>query len=1159
VGRQKELEELAVFLSSAVEGRGKTVFISGEAGAGKTRLVNEFLNEAKTQGVTVLVGWCLSNAAVPFFPFYEAFNAYFSGEHEGPRISKLEISNLFTGYSEGEKSRRPPAVSAQVWKDQTFVAVSETLSSISEKKPVILFVDDVQWADSASLALIHYIARAMSSEKVLLLATFRSEQLFPDAEGRPHPLVETLRLMRRENLAEEIKLTNLTPSTVLELAKGLLGGDVQQDLGHKLAEKSQGNPLFVVEALRMLNECNGVVQDANEWRLSKEEIGIPAKIKDIILQRLDALSSRQREALDAASVIGEKFDISLLASVLGQDSLETSKILDSIRKNTSLVFFEEEMCRFDHSRSREAVYGQIPSILKRGYHAKIAEKLEGNVRSGKLPFNELAYHYDQAGNEERAVTYAMAAGKDALARWSNEEAIKHFNYVVQKTAKLEKADDMCAALEGLGDALLANSMLKYSSKTFEKLATVTENSIVRLRAFRKAMECAFQLGDSSYLMELVKKAEPYAQADRLEYARILIARGRAFHLRAMLMDAAKDMDSALPVLEEEYSLWDIALILIGLGGYHGILGKLKEGMAESVRSIALFDELGDFRSQMEACWVTNFNFSTNWLLPETEKLLSGIIEIDNKTKMGDYLHLLYAYGFLSRISRRTGNFKAALDFDLKGLELIEKTDAPVPRGVIFCNLVILYVLLGDLKLAEHYLKKLSMLPDEVLNHPVVSGQFARAVFFAAKGEFERAYGFFNDYFELGKAAGIAPADNPTTGDFPGFELYAWILQKQGRLEEAKAIVESAEKDGKQKEARFEHADLQAHMMVRKQVAAGDEFEMRFDLANIGRKPLQMEKIVNVSLRDFEIISPPIACDVGNEVIEMKNKEIGAFHLNTMKIGLKALKTGTFTFNPQAVYLDDLRQTKTCALNTVRIIVSQATPKTLPGRVSSGTAELDNLLQGGIPKNYNIILTASPSNERELLIKRFLETPAQAGQTTMLLTTELGTAKDFAEAFTNNFTLFLCGPQAELIAGNLPNVHKFKGVDNLNEIDIALTRYLRTFEPLKQGNRVACIQLVSDVLLQHHGVITRKWLSDVLMTLKSKGFTTIAVVNPQMHPREEVEAILSLFDGEIALAEKDTDNGVKKVLKVKRLSGQEYLDTELEVTKEKLGALKEKKT
>jgi KaiC/GvpD/RAD55 family RecA-like ATPase len=207
--------------------------------------------------------------------------------------------------------------------------------------------------------------------------------------------------------------------------------------------------------------------------------------------------------------------------------------------------------------------------------------------------------------------------------------------------------------------------------------------------------------------------------------------------------------------------------------------------------------------------------------------------------------------------------------------------------------------------------------------------------------------------------------------------------------------------------------------------------------------------------------------------------------------------------------------------------------------------------GGIPENCAVVLTSPSSDERELLIKRFLKAGAEAGETTFYITAEAGNAKTLAEKHQSNFYLFLCNPRADTIVQNLPNVFKLKGVENLTEIDIALTKAFRTLNPTATGPKRACIEIVSDALLQHHAVTTRKWLSALLPDLKSKGFTTLAVIDPQMHPQEEARAIISLFDGEIEITQKETAKGLGNILRVRKLYNQRYLEDELALTKEKL--------
>lgn len=301
---------------------------------------------------------------------------------------------------------------------------------------------------------------------------------------------------------------------------------MQQDLARKLVVESEGNPLFVVESLRMLHEHKGIIQEENEWCLASDELGIPSKIKDIIVQRLSCLNFAQRQILDVASVIGEEFDVGLLSAVIGQDSLDVLEMLNVIAHSTALVRVDENRYRFDHSRSREILYEALAPPLKRGYHGRIAEKLE-NAKNPVLPFSDLAYHYARAGNNEKAVKYALAAAKDELKRWSNAQAIEHFQYSLQNIPK-GHSEERRIALEGLGDAYAANYMYAEAIKMYDELAA-SETGLVRLHALRKAMDAAFLKGDKpDLLLEYAKKAEELAKYNRLEMARVLDNRGRAF-------------------------------------------------------------------------------------------------------------------------------------------------------------------------------------------------------------------------------------------------------------------------------------------------------------------------------------------------------------------------------------------------------------------------------------------------------------------------------------------------------------------------------------------------------------------------------------------------------------------------------------------------------
>ncbi len=222
----------------------------------------------------------------------------------------------------------------------------------------------------------------------------------------------------------------------------------------------------------------------------------------------------------------------------------------------------------------------------------------------------------------------------------------------------------------------------------------------------------------------------------------------------------------------------------------------------------------------------------------------------------------------------------------------------------------------------------------------------------------------------------------------------------------------------------------------------------------------------------------------------------------------------------------------------------------PSFVSTGYKDLDDLVFGGIPENYAVLLTSPSCDERNLLIERFLETGVRSEETVFQITIDARGLEALAHKYAS-FHLFLCNPEADAIIESRPNVFKLKGVENLTEIDIALTTALRKVDKASIESRRACIEIVSDVLLQHHAVSTRRWLTALIPKLKSWGFTTLAVVNPHMHAPQEVEAILDLFQGEISLYRRKTDKGFRRFLRIEKLHNLDYSEKEVTLKKEKL--------
>lgn len=917
VGRERELEELRRHLNLAIEGKGNTVFISAEAGIGKTRLVRDFLESAKQEkDIVLMAAWCLFSAEVPYFPFIEAFSGYYSALHDNMEKEELELNSWLKWPANAELTGHLQNLSPQALKDQTFVTVARTIHSIATRKPVVLLLEDIHWADSASLALVHYIARTIyNSEKVLLIATFRSEELTSNSEGYPHQLVQTLSMMRREDLFSEIKLLSLDRISVSKMAESMLGDILQQDLAEMLAIKSEGNPLFVVESIRMLHEQQKLIRKNNQWHVPVEEIEVPSKIRDIIIQRLACLNNVQKRILDAASVIGDEFEAGLLSAMLEQDSLDVMETLNAIAQSTSIIRVDEERFRFDHARSREIIYEALAIPLRRGYHGKIAEILN-KTNATALPLNELAFHYARAGNKDKAIKFALAAAKEEYARWSNVQAIQHFRYVLQNISE-GYYKEKTTALEGLGDAYVAGYLLDEAIKTFDELAANTTGS-VRLRAIRKAMGAAFSKGDKpDLLLEYAKKAEALTVDDRLEMARIRCNRARAkgWSGRGDVRMELMDYESALIVFEEENSLADVAEALWRSGAVCLFFEDLsKKGLIQLLRSAAIFKEIGYIRKEIQATVWVGDGFLSCGLYSEAERKLNDVLSMGEK--MDVFGELAGAHYYLATIAEREGNFPKALSNSLKCLEYSEKTDLDYIRGFAYASLTRQHSKLGNLNLAKLYLDKLRKLPQEILSQVLLGpiSLISKGVYLTAKGSWEES----NQVFEK-LAMSVRPCTERGISNFTRPSL-AWVLEKQGRLEDAEVQWSQIRKLQEQAMERFGHTDIQLSVMLPRKLQVGEQFIVRLDLVNASVVTGTLVKIEGLIPLNAQVISACSFCRLQNGSLELNQKKVEPFEVQTIKITLLFAKDGVCKIEPMVFYINELGVMKNTKIEPIITIV-----------------------------------------------------------------------------------------------------------------------------------------------------------------------------------------------------------------------------------------------
>jgi KaiC/GvpD/RAD55 family RecA-like ATPase len=333
---------------------------------------------------------------------------------------------------------------------------------------------------------------------------------------------------------------------------------------------------------------------------------------------------------------------------------------------------------------------------------------------------------------------------------------------------------------------------------------------------------------------------------------------------------------------------------------------------------------------------------------------------------------------------------------------------------------------------------------------------------------------------------------------------------------------------------FEHANVQANLIsTLKEVKVGESFCLSVELVNVGREPALLTRVEDFVPSDFVVVKKPEIYRLEDTTLNMKGKQIAPLKLVEAKLVLQPSKKGKYQLNPRVYYLDERGQNKTLQLKTLEIKVEEVI---LENRVSTGTQELDSLLLGGIPEDYAVVLTGTPSDERDYLIKNFLKAGTYADEITFYVSTEADGLEHRLEK--PNFYLFLCNPKPKTQISDLPNVYKLRSKTDLTNLSISLSKAYRNIEP--SSKKRICVEIVSDVLVDYETKATRKWISELITDLGAKGFTMLAVINPLMHTSEELHSVLDLFDGEINLIETEDPLECKKSLRVKKLRNQDYI-------------------
>jgi class 3 adenylate cyclase/tetratricopeptide (TPR) repeat protein len=433
VGREAELARLTERLRSAVNGRGGLVLLAGEPGIGKTRLAEEVAARAERDGAYVLWGRCFEGDwAPPYAPFAEAL---------APHVAVAAPDELRADIGPGGGSlaqlvpkirdvlpdlATPPPVPPEEERFRLLDAMAGFLVARSRRAPVLLVLDDLQWADRSTVALVRHLVRFAPRERILILGAY------PDADlDRSHPLSELLGVMAREAGYDQLHLRGLEPAEVTQLLGALGGHAVEENVGAAWVRQTEGNPFFIMELLRHLIEEGTLFQGPDgRWTTTKPllELGIPERIREVVARRLARLSKAANQLLQAGAAFDGTFRFAVAARMADLPEMEALDALDEALASRLLVSAgSDETYAFVRTLIRQTVYAEFSPSRQIRLHRRAAEALESvagddgwATRAGEIA---VQYHRSRPlGNAERGVEPALAAADLAQAAGGHDEA-----------------------------------------------------------------------------------------------------------------------------------------------------------------------------------------------------------------------------------------------------------------------------------------------------------------------------------------------------------------------------------------------------------------------------------------------------------------------------------------------------------------------------------------------------------------------------------------------------------------------------------------------------------------------------------------------------------------------------------------------------------------
>ena len=449
IGREREIDSLSMAFKQAAGGTGRVVLIAGEPGIGKTALAAHVARSAHESGATVLFGRCDEEAGVPHRPWVEAIG-HLAQHLDMGRLRAVgdrataDLARLVPAIGDRIGVAPSPSGDPEADRWSLYSAVVRILETVAAEAPVVLVLDDLQWADKPSLLLLRHMVDAAASTSLLVLGTYRDSELAAD-----HPFTDVLAALRREPATERLALRGLADNEVVTLVESMARQAlIPEALGvvHAVYRETDGNPFFVEALLRHLAETGAVfIDEDGRWmpRADLDEAGLPDSVREVVGRRVARLGKQCQRVLTVAAVIGQEFDLATVASAAGLPEDDALDALETAEPAGLVSTVAPGRFMFAHKLVATTLYSGLTPTRRARIHHNVAEAIEaGDAPRARTA--ELARHWAAASapaDRTKAIGYARRAGDAAMTALAPDEALRWYKQALELHAEQPTVDE----------------------------------------------------------------------------------------------------------------------------------------------------------------------------------------------------------------------------------------------------------------------------------------------------------------------------------------------------------------------------------------------------------------------------------------------------------------------------------------------------------------------------------------------------------------------------------------------------------------------------------------------------------------------------------------------------------------------------------------------